>query len=108
MDTRIPVPGLDKSAIQRFIIGQYAANGDYQERPAPQEVYEIGDELKDAAGQVIGVKDNGDWISATLKRIGVISRLELKKERKKPAPKKRTAKRRRQKKAVAKKAAANA
>lgn len=66
-------------------LGQYDTSGDYIAYVAPQEVFLFGNTLRDEDGFVVAVKDDyGDWVSPTMHRLGIKSKLEIDTEKHKP------------------------
>ncbi|OGC95041.1 MAG: hypothetical protein A2W25_01420 [candidate division Zixibacteria bacterium RBG_16_53_22] len=60
------------------VIGQYGTDGEYHAYTEPQDVYLFGNSLRDRDGFVLAVKDSyGDWVSPTLHRIGVKSKIKI-------------------------------
>lgn len=60
------------------IIGQYSSSGELIPYVEPQEVTQFGNTLRDVDGLVLAIKDNyGDWVSPSLYRVGVKSKMEV-------------------------------
>jgi len=60
------------------VIGQYSASGEFCAYTAPLEVFRFGDTLRDADGLLVAVIDEyGDWVSASMRRIALKSRMEI-------------------------------
>lgn len=60
------------------ITGQYSTDGELIPFVEPQEVTPFGNTLRDADGFVMAVRDDyGDWVSPSLHRVGVKSKMEV-------------------------------
>ena len=60
------------------VLGQYDTSGDYRAYTEPQEVFPFGHTLRDGDGFVVAVKDSyGDWVSPTLHKMGIKSKIEV-------------------------------
>ena len=60
------------------ILGQYDTDGQYNAFVTPQDAVLFGSTLRDSDGFVVAVKDDyGDWVSPTLHRLGIKSKLKI-------------------------------